>query len=176
MADDASAGPSGDGGDGELVVYELDEWDATELAELRLRLDSEQIAHQWETETVLLVAEGDEVTVDAILDELEDTEELAPAEDAGEDDEERYATMSDLFLAADRIAGSTSVHADLGAAFLDASAAIEAEPAPYGVDEFAWERIGELAATVAEAIENGAGDDVVIHHASTLRDLLRRYV
>jgi hypothetical protein len=162
--------------DHEVVVYELDEWTAEERAELQLRLDAEHITHQWDTETELLVSEADEARVDAILDELVASDELAAEDDLGEDDEERYATMSDLFVAADRIAGTSSVDVDLGAAFVEAAAAVEGQPAPYGIDEFAWERIGELALTVTAALENEAGDDVVIRHASTLRDLLRRYV
>ena len=96
-------------------------------------------------------------------------------EEADEEAEEAsLAAMSQLFVAADRLAGRPG----------DAELMIEVEhlgglvadgPPPFGVERVAWTRVATLATAVVTADEESDGDEVQ-EAASALRDFLRSYV
>lgn len=159
------------------LVYEMDGWEPGERTALGQLLDAESIAHRWDGDD-LLVAEDAEERVDGLMDRVEfpDALEAATAEDDDVDDEAVYAVMSDLFVAADRLADEHSVDVEMAGELVVASAAASAAEAPYGVEPASWKQVQQLAEGIVGALESEAEDDVVVREAASLRDLLRRMV
>lgn len=158
----------------EMLVYELAEWNADDRARLSLLLEAQGIPHQWEGDE-LLVPEGEEERVDAVLDEVEFPDALDAAGDEG-DDEERYEVLSDLFLAMDRLADANPVTVELAAEAIAAVEAVLALPRPFGVEEHDWDNIRRRAAAVSQELQVESDDDVIVGDAAALRDLLRQFV
>ena len=161
-------------GDDETLVYEMDGWEPGERASLDQMLDSWAIAHRWEGDD-LIVPEAEEARVDELVDAVEYPDALEPTEDEG-DDEEVYAVMSDLFVAADRVAGEREVDVDLAGELVAAAAAASSTPPPYGVDPGVWTQVQQLGEGIVAALEIEADDEVIVRDAATLRDILRRHV
>lgn len=165
------------GGDTALV-YEMDGWEPGERNVLSRLLEGEAIAHRWEGDD-LLVPDDAEERVDGLMDRVEfpdALEAVAPDVDADIDDEAVYAVMSDLFVAADRLAGEHSVDVDMAGGLVMAAAAASAADAPYGVEPASWKQVQALAERIVGAIETEAEDEAVLREAASLRDLLRRLV
>jgi hypothetical protein len=83
--------------------------------------------------------------------------------------------MSDLFVAADRLAkdpGDARAAGDL----VQASETVHALPAPFGFGPEAWAQIRELGASVCDDLATDADDEVIEGDARTLREVLRRYL
>src|SRR5207247_136200 len=103
--DNADNDDNGDGDDGEHdeLIYELVDWTPERRNELTVVLDNEGIAYEWEGAD-LIVASAVEAQVDAILDRIEDAQELPPAPEAVTeeelDDEAEYNALSELFVVA----------------------------------------------------------------------------
>ncbi len=166
--------PLGDDELGEAtLVYEMEGWEPAEREALDGMLDAEAVPHRWEGDD-LVVPERDEARVDELMDRLEFPAALEAEE--GGDDEEVYAVMSDLFVAADRMARERTVDVELAGDFATAAAAATSAPAPYGVEPSSWAQVQQLAEAVVEEIEAQADDEVIVRDAATLRDLLRRFV
>ena len=161
----------------DALVYEMDGWEEGERAALDELLDGERIPHRWEGDDLLVPAEH-EGAVDALMDQIEFPDALDAVEgaDAELDDEAVYAVMSNLFVAADRLAGERVVDLESAGDLVAASGAASAAPPPYGVDATAWRRVQQLAEGLVGALEAQADDDVVVREAASLRDLLRHYV
>lgn len=162
----------------DALVYEMDGWEPGERAALDQLLATASIAHRWDGDD-LLVPEDAEELVDGLMDRVEfpdALEAVAGEEDDDVDDEAVYAVMSDLFVAADRLANEHSVDVESAGELVVASAAASATEAPYGVEPAAWKRVQELGQGIVGAIESEADDEVVVREASALRDLLRRMV
>lgn len=162
----------------DALVYEMDGWEPSERQALGKLLDGEGIAHRWDGDD-LFVAEEHEDRVDDLLDRVEfpDALEAVDGEDAGEvDDEAVYAVMSDLFVAADRLAGDRAVDVEAAGELVTAASAASASPPPYGVDPASWSQVQKLADGIVAALEAEADDEVVGREAASLRDVLRRYV
>lgn len=160
------------------LVYEMDGWEAGERTALDKLLDAESIAHRWDGDD-LLVPEDTEERVDGLMDRVEfpdALEAVAVAEDDDVDDEAVYAVMSDLFVAADRLADEHSVDVEMAGGLVVASAAASAAEAPYGVEPASWKQVQQLAEGIVGAIESEAEDEVVVREAASLRDLLHRMV
>lgn len=164
-------------GDDDALVYEMDGWEPGERAALGLLLDAESIPHRWEGDD-LLVPEDVEERVDALMDRVEfpDALEAAAAGDDDIDDEAVYAVMSDLFVAADRLADARTVDVEMAGQLVVASAAASSTEAPYGVEPASWKQVQQLAEGLVGAVESEADDDEVVRDAASLRDLLRRLV
>ncbi|HET7488015.1 MAG TPA: hypothetical protein VFJ85_08805 [Acidimicrobiales bacterium] len=164
--------------DDNIVQYEMDGWEEGERNALDTMLTSEEIAHRWEGDD-LVVLEDAEDQVDAIMDRVEfpDALEAVPDEEEDDvDDEAVYAVMSNLFVAADRLADDHSVEVETAGELAMAAAAAAAAPAPYGVEPAVWKQVQQLSHTIVESIEAEADDEVVLRDAAALRDLLRRFV
>lgn len=164
--------------DDATLVYEMDGWEAGERRALGDLLAGEGIPHRWDGDD-LVVPEDAEDRVDAVMDRVEfpDALEATDGDDDDEvDDEAVYAVMSDLFVAADRLAGERVVDVEAAGDLVMASAAAAAAAAPYGVEPASWKQVQQLAEGLVGAIEAEAEDDVVVREAASLRDLLRRFV
>lgn len=162
----------------EALVYEMDGWEEGERSALDELLKADGIPRRWEGDD-LLVPEKHEAGVDALMDRVEfpDALEALPYQEADDiDDEAVYAVMSDLFVAADRLAGERSVDVEMAGELATASAAASAAPPPYGVEAASWSQVQKLAEGIVGALEAEADDEVVVREAASLRDLLRRYV
>jgi hypothetical protein len=160
------------------LVYEMDGWEQGERDALSALLSDEDIPHRWEGDD-LLVPEETEARVDGLLDRVEfpDALEAVGAEGDDEvDDEAVYAVMSDLFVAADRLAGERVVDIEMAGELATASAAASNAPPPYGVEPATWKQVQQMAEGILAALEAEAEDEVVNREAVALRDVLRRYV
>lgn len=164
-----------DAAEDEPLVYELDDWNEEDRAKLSTLLTTEGIAHQWDGDE-LLVNEADEARVDAVLDQVEFPDALDAVDDDGEEDEERYETMTDLFVAVDRLANANPVQVELAAEVIAAAQAVLALPQPFGIDDATWDQVRRRAAAVAQALQEETDDTVVVGDAVVLRDLLRTLV
>ncbi|HEX2039107.1 MAG TPA: hypothetical protein VHF47_05150 [Acidimicrobiales bacterium] len=161
--------------DHDVLVYELGEWTPEERARLGLLLEGEGIPHQWDGDD-LLVPDAEEARVDAVLDQVEFPDQLDPVDDEGDDDEERYMVLSDLFVAMDRLANATTAEAELAGEVIAAVEAALAIPRPFGIDEPDWADVRRRSAAIAEALQSEVDDIEIIADANLLRDLLRRFV
>lgn len=180
----------------DVIVYELDEWTPDQRGALEQRLVADDIQHHWETPegadvqesyepgnpwivgTDLVVGEQDEETVDALLDELEESggaDTIAAVADDGSDDEANYQVMSGLYVAADRLKDDPDDLA-LAGEFFDAADAARTISVPFGIDSEVWRRVLELSSEVTRALEQEDDDEVVAGHAQRLRDVLFGYV
>jgi len=161
--------------DHEILVYELNAWSPDQRAQLEVVLTEEGVPYQWE-DTDLLVPAALEARVDELLDQIEFPEPLPEevAEDA--DDEAVYQVMSDLFVNADRLADAKAVDLAVAGDFIEAAAAAQETPAPFGVDDRTWQQVQKLASEISEKLEEEEDDDVVIAEAATLRNALRGFV
>lgn len=165
-------------GSDDALVYEMDGWEPSERTALDQLLDAESISHRWDGDD-LLVPEDAEERVDSLMDRVEfpdALEAVAGEEEDDVDDEAVYAVMSDLFVAADRLADEHAIDVEMAGELVVASAAASAAEAPYGVEPASWKQVQQLAEGIVGAIESEADDDVVVREAASLRDLLRRMV
>ena len=162
----------------DALVYEMDGWEEGERTALDQLLTAEGIAHKWEGDD-LLVPEDAEDRVDGLMDRVEfpdALEAIGAEEDDDVDDEAVYAVMSNLFVAADRLADGDMVDVELAGEFVVASAAAGETPPPYGVDPGTWKDIQQRAQGIVTAIEAEADDEAVVKDATLLREVLRRFV
>ncbi len=158
-------------GDEDEMVYELDEWRPEERAQISLQLERGHIRYHWEGSD-LVVAEAYDEAVEAILAEVNRTGEEAPDESG---DETRYLLLSDLFGAADRLAGdpeNEQKQEDLVVLALT----IQKWSTPFAVSDDEWWKIRLKASDLAESIEHQASRTVIEDGATNLRDLLRKFV
>lgn len=165
-------------GTDDALIYEMDGWEPGERTALDTLLDAEAIAHRWDGDD-LLVPEDAEERVDGLMDRVEfpgALEAVTDGDDDGIDDEAVYAVMSNLFVAADRLADEHTIGVELAGEMVVASAAASAAQAPYGVEPASWKQVQQLAEGIVGAIEAEADDDVVVREAASLRDVLRRMV
>jgi len=161
--------------DAEPLVYELHDWEAQERVALGALLEGAGIVHTWDGAD-LLVPEGAEEQVDEMLDRIEFPDALEEAGDDGGAGEADYAVMSNLYVAADRLAGQEAVDLAGAGDLVDAAAAASAMPAPFGIAAAAWSQVQELAAGAVTALEAGGDDEIVNRDITSLRDLLRQMV
>jgi hypothetical protein len=170
-----------DGGDGDTedrheVVYDLADWLPEERAQIDLLLERDGIAHGWEG-TDIVVSEDDWDAVDALCAEVgrPDVGPLEPVDDPDADDEDGYQALSELFGAADRLAGDPEDKVKRQA-FVDAAAAVTEAPVPFGMSDDQWWRIKSRVRSLNDSLDVGAGAIVIKDSATTLSDLLRGFV
>lgn len=165
--------------DHEILVYELNTWTPDQRTTLEKVLTEAGVTFQWEG-TDLLVPAADEARVDGLLDTIEFPEALAEADDTEAeddiDDEAIYQVMSDLFVIADRIADANKVELAVAGDFIEAAAAAQETPAPFGVEARLWQQMQRLANEISERLQNEDEDKIVIAEAATLRNALRGFV
>ena len=104
---------------------------------------------------------------DAELAEFESDEDV--------DDEEVYAAMSNLYVAADKLMQRVN-DPSVRTAFYDATDDVDGLPAPFGFDPRVWSQVQELANTIADAMDAEADETGIADNARTLRQLLVNYV
>jgi hypothetical protein len=175
LQDAPPAAPAVADDDHEILVYELNTWEPEQRTQLEVVLAEEGVPYQWE-DTDLLVPAAMESRVDELLDMIEFPEPLAAEVPDDMDDEAVYQVMSDLFVIADRLAEAKSVDLAVAGDFIEAAAAAENTPAPFGVDDHTWRQVKKLAGEIADKLEEEEDDHVVIAEAATLRNALRGFV
>jgi hypothetical protein len=164
--------------DAEQLVYDLADWDATQIADLDGRLEAEGIAHAFDEEGDLVVLASDEERVDLIVDAVEFPDAL-PADDGADDDGlAAIDAVGNLFVAADRLVHDpTDTEGVLAAA--DASRAMAKMPVPFGFSPPVWTELNERAGELRRLLESEAelvDDAAVVEVATRLRGALRPYV
>ncbi|MGH9156925.1 MAG: hypothetical protein ACRD1K_14045 [Acidimicrobiales bacterium] len=164
----------GRGGD-EPLVYDMEGWEPEERVALGFLLDGAGIVHSWSGDE-LMVAESAEEQVDELMDRIEFPDALDAADEDDDDDEASYAVMSDLYVAADRLAGVDRFDVASAAELTAAAAAAMEVPPPYGVAPAQWQKVQELAENVVAAIDQEADDDIVRRDVAALRGLLHPMV
>jgi len=153
------------------MVYELEDWRPEERAQISLLLERGKISYHWEGTDLIVGAAHDEA-VDGILAEVTRTGSES-VDDA--DDESRYLQISNLFGAADRLAGdpeSEQKQDDL----VELATMIQNWATPFAVSDDEWWKIRLRAHDLAESIGLGASRMVLVDGATNLRDLLRKFV
>ena len=102
---------------------------------------------------------------------------MLPSDDAGEEDELPFETLTTFFLAAERLSRNT-LDADGLEQLLDALEVAEPERRPYGVELLLWQKTCELAEALASALVDADEPDheTAMAVATDLHDLLRSYV
>ena len=161
--------------DHQELIYELPDWLPEERAQLSLLLDRDGIPHEWE-DSDLVVPEADESGVERLFDEVEraPAEGGLPAAPEGADDEAEYQALSDLFGAADRLAGDPADNRKRSE-LLEAASVVDEWPVPFGMTDDEWWRIRSRAKAARESID-ADDDDAVAQNAAVLRNLLRGFV
>lgn len=159
------------------LVYEMDGWEQAERDALSKLMADEDVAHRWEGDD-LLVPEECEDRVDALMDRVEFPDALEAVEGGDDevDDEAVYAVMSDLFVAADRLARERVVDIEAAGEVATAVDAATNAPPPYGVEPATWKQVQQMAEGIVASLEAEADDEVVVGEAAALRDVLRRFV
>jgi hypothetical protein len=153
------------------MVYELEDWRPEERAQISLMLERGQITYHWEGSD-LVVGEAHDEAVEGILAEISRTGG-EPADEAG--DETRYLLLSDLFGAADRLAGDAD-HEQKQEDLVVLANMIQSWPTPFAVSDDEWWKIRLRASDLAESIGQQANRTVIEDGAANLRDLLRKFV
>ena len=181
--------PVGLADDEESVEYGLDEWSDTDRSTLTDALVEAEIPHRWEGATIVVAADAEE-DVDALLDAIE-AGELGPVDDGGAD-EPPDGALSDIFLAADKLA-KDPFDAKARRKLIDLDGVIQPKHPPYALAPRVWtQTVAAVAAIVArieadaeggEVADDPVGDDGrlqessdVIGLAQELRSIVRDYV
>ncbi|HSS11376.1 MAG TPA: hypothetical protein VLL25_15930 [Acidimicrobiales bacterium] len=168
-------GVEADAADDDELIYELPDWLPEERAQLGLLLERDRIPYGWEGSD-LIIGEVNEAKVEALFDEVERAPSGGlPAAPEGTDDEEDYQALSDLFGAADRLAGDPEDKRKRSEVSETAAAVVEWST-PVGMSDDQWWQIRTRARAISESIERDADPDAVAESAATLRNLLRQFV
>ncbi len=167
--------------DEDEIVFDLLSLSTEERRHLSMRLTGAGINHIWEVATDLVVSVKDAPLIERYIQEVQNPdgfadEEIAEFEsDEDVDDEEIYAAMSGLYVAADKLMQKAKDPA-MRTAFYDAVDDVDGLPAPFGFDPRVWTQVQEIANAIADLMDQGADDDTVANDARTLRQLLVNYV
>ncbi len=163
------------------LVYELFDWEDELVSQLTDALGENGIPHEFDDEGNLVVLAEDEDRVESVLEAVEFPDALAV--DGGEGDDvdqpaglEVQDTLSDLFVAADRLHHSARDHEGV-LGLVAAAEAVAALPVPFGFAPPVWTDIVTRATDLRTALEDdGRDDDGIEDDAAQLRTLLRDYV
>ncbi|HEX3539718.1 MAG TPA: hypothetical protein VHT75_04670 [Acidimicrobiales bacterium] len=158
-------------GEEDEMVYELDDWRPEERAQISILLEKGRIPYQWEGSDLVVKATHDEA-VEGILAEVTRS---AAASTSEADDETRYLLMSDLFGAADRLAGDPENEVKQEDLVVLATM-IQGWATPFAISDDEWWKIRLRAADLAESIDHQGSRAMIEDGAANLRDLLRKFV
>lgn len=191
--------------DADKVAYELDGWSNQQIDELCAILDTERIAFEFDTDGDLVVEAATDPRVEAVIDamaeaaarpadseisdadtsETDDDDDRTESADDGDDgdDDEAAGTeidagqlLSDLFVAADRLARKAADHEGV-LGMVDNGALARSAALPYGFETVVWADILMLVDGVCDLLEDDDSEDEQIEEAAaTLREVLRQYV
>ena len=167
--------------DEDEIVFDLAGLSTEERRHLSMRLTGAGISHIWEVATDLVVSVQDAPTIESYIEEVRNPEgfgdeELAALEEESDvDDEEVYAAMSNLYVAADRLMHAPDDEATAGTFYLAADD-VEGLPAPFGFDPRVWTQVLGLADSITSALDAEGDPETIGNDAKTLRQLLVNYV
>lgn len=170
----------------EEMVYDVGQWRTRDRLLLARTLVERDVPFRWEPGPVLAVHENDVALVEEVLDELDEIDPGGEDDDlslvieglgGGDEraDEAAHQAMGDLFVAADRLrhgAADPAVAEELS----DLLQVVASAGPPFGVERRVWDEIGKLGASLRDALDEQADEDVVGERATALRDLLRPLV
>lgn len=135
--------------DAPKVAFDIEGVTPDELDELDARLIADHIAHAWDDEGALLVAQADEEAVAALIDDA-----LHGTDEAEGDPLAAQEALTELYVAVDKLAKHLA-EAKLVARYVAATDAIEGLPVPYGMTGDDWSSLvaaaDDLAALVRPA-------------------------
>ncbi len=156
--------------EGDTVGYEVSGWSSDALDRLEERLVASEVPYGWDADGDLVVAVAHEDVVDGIFDAL------SGGADEDDDGPAALETLSDLFLAADRLARNPDDGA-AARALASTSVVVEDMALPFGFAPGTWSSIIDQATELSRRIEAGDPDEEpVTDAATTLRETLRDYV
>ncbi|HEX3426020.1 MAG TPA: hypothetical protein VHT30_07805 [Acidimicrobiales bacterium] len=158
-------------GEGDEMVYELDDWRPEERAKISLLLERGHIAYHWEGTDLVVAASHDEAVEGILAEATHSGSETV--DDA--DDESRYLQISNLFGAADRLASDPENEVKQ-AELVELADMIQPWATPFAVSDDEWWKIRLRSQDLAESIGQGASRTVIVDGATNLRDLLRKFV
>jgi len=175
--------------DADQVSYEISGWDEAQRSDLEAALVAQDIPHGWDEDGDLVVLEEDEERVAPILDRIDMAREITAEQVGAADDDDDTAaggatpddglaaqdTMSDLFVAADRLMNHPG-DGDAIARLTDASERADALALPYGFSPAVWDDLKGKTAELRGLVAGGPDDDAVTEAATALRQTLRQYV
>ncbi len=189
--------------DADKVAYELDGWSNEQIDELCAILDTERIAFEFDTDGDLVVEATDDPRVEAVIDAMAEAANTMTAGETGtnhddgdadqvendgdheDDDESDDAVgveidagqlLSDLFVAADRLARKAADHEGV-LGMVDGAALARSAALPYGFETVVWADILMLVNSVCDLLEDDESEDEqIVEAATTLREVLRQYV
>jgi hypothetical protein len=182
--------------DHDSLIYELADWEPEMRGRLDMLLRTRGITYQWErvgelyegdefttagdpqeweVATNLVVAEADEETIDAILDEVEFPMALEGTDDEGGDDEASYERMANLFNASDKLMHDPT-DVTIAGEFIDAADAVKEGAPPFGVDGDLWAEVQRQAGALSAQLDAESEDDTISSLARDLRNLLQPLV
>lgn len=161
--------------EGDQLVYELDEWSATDRTRLAEELTKAGVPFLWDASDALVVAATDEDAVESILDAVEYPDALeAVTDEAGDDDEAAQDALSELFLASDRLMHDPEDEDGTNGLIKAVEVATEVG-VPYGLAPATWKAVVDHATELRERL-NAADEEQIVESATALRSLLRPYV
>jgi hypothetical protein len=134
------------------VALEIEGLDADGGAELDARLIAESVAHSWDDEGALIVAETDEDQVLAMVDEV-----LAgPTDEA--DGLVAQQALSSLYVAVDKLVKDPA-DPKLARSYVEAAAALDGLGVPYGFAAAEWHALVADTADLADRVNPRHRDD-----------------
>jgi hypothetical protein len=152
------------------VAYDLSAWDDESCMQLLDTLSAEAIPYALE-EDELLVAADDEARVDEIVTAIS-----TPGATLRAGGPVSFEAMSELFVAADQLAGDAESR-DGKAALIDGARTASASSPPYGMEAGWWDGVVARAGALADLLETDEPDaELVTELAAALRDELRPVV
>ncbi|MEY2418085.1 MAG: hypothetical protein QOG90_765 [Actinomycetota bacterium] len=163
------------------IVFDLATLSTEERRHLSMRLTGAGVSHIWEVATDLVVSVEDAPAIERYVQEVRNPdgfgdEEMASfEEDSDVDDEEVYAAMSNLYVAADKLMQRPGDEATAGEFYI-AVDDIDGLPAPFGFDPRVWAQVQELANKIADTLDAEGDVDTVGNDSRTLRQVLANYV
>jgi hypothetical protein len=161
------------GGSGGTVGYEVGDWSDDALSRLAERLNADGIPFAWDEDGDLVVDVEHEQAVDQIFDALGGDDEQ---DDDSDDGLAVHETLSEIFLAADRLARNAL---DMAAArsLAEASERASTLRLPFGFSPTVWRSIiDRSAALTADLVSDDVDDDAIEETAAALRTTLRDYI
>lgn len=148
------------------TVYEVAAWPAAVQARLEALLVDAGIAHEWDANGDLVVAEADEEAVEAVFDQIDESELTA-----GPDP---LPLLESLHAHLTRLAREP-LDERARAGLVDAAAALTVAPPPFGLEPSRWHRL--LTAVIGLADRLPALDgEVVKERSAALRDDVRSWL
>lgn len=129
------------------VALEIEGLDVDGVAELDARLIADAVAHAWDDEGALVVAEADEDQVLEIIGDIFDAEK----DDDGDDGLVAQQALSAVYVAVDRLLKNPHDR-KLATTYVEAAGGLDGLPVPYGFAAADWDDLIAEARELADAV------------------------